>query len=154
MLSQTGRAACWAVDSDAGSAVGAVGAGIGDGRAGSFTACWVESAAAARPVLPTATATSPAPSASNASRRRRGRPSQGRRRDVHKPRVVARTCPHAGGGFGSSVSGTVAGAATSARSQTADAGSPASGDFTDSQAGSHQSSGRHVSSGAGAAAPL
>src|SRR5580698_7994882 len=154
MLSQTGRAACWVDDSDAGSAVGADGAGIGDGRAGSGTACCGESAAAARPVLPTATATSPAPSASTASRRRGARRSQGRRRAVHKPRVVARTWPHAGAGFGGCVSGTVADGATSAGSQTAAAGSLASGDFTDSQAGSHQSSGRHVSSGAGAAAPL
>src|SRR5580658_4058487 len=157
MLSQTGRATCWTVDSDAGSTVrpdGALGGGIGDGLAGSCTACWGESAAAARPVLPTATATSPAPSASTASRRRETRRSQGRRRDVHKPRVVARTCPHAGAGFGGCVSGTVADGATSAGSQTAAAGSLASGDFTDSQAGSHQSPGRHVSSGAGAAAPL
>src|ERR1035441_1994532 len=59
MLSQTGRAACWAVDSDAGSAVGADGAGIGAGLVGSRSACWGESAAAVRPVLPMATATSP-----------------------------------------------------------------------------------------------
>src|SRR5580698_3333732 len=70
MLSQTGRAACWVVDRAAGSAVGADGAAIGDGLAGSGTVCWGDSAAAARPVLPTATATSPPASASAASRRR------------------------------------------------------------------------------------
>src|ERR1700683_4655431 len=69
MLSQTGRATCWTADSDAGSAVRPDGAGIDDGLAGSRTACWGESASAARPVLPAATATSPAPSASAASRR-------------------------------------------------------------------------------------
>src|ERR1700690_4167745 len=63
ILSQTGRAARWVVDTAAGSAVGADGAGIGDGLAGSGTACWGDSAAAARPVLPTATAASPAASA-------------------------------------------------------------------------------------------
>src|ERR1700691_1200676 len=54
MLSQTGRAACWVVDSGAGSgagAAGADGAGIGDGWDGSCSVCWGESAAAASPVL-------------------------------------------------------------------------------------------------------
>ena len=154
MLIQTGRATCWTADSEAGSTARPDGAGIDDGLAGSCTACWGESAAAARPVLPTVTAASPAPSASAASRRPGTRRSLGRRRDVHKPRVVARTCPQAGGGFDSCGAGTAAGAATSAGSQTAGAGSLASGDFTDSQAGSHQSSGRHVSSGVGVAVPL
>src|ERR1700689_1998338 len=94
-----------AVDRAAGGGVGEDGAAIGDGLAGSGTVCWGDSAAAARPVLPTATATSPPASASAASRRRGVRRSQGSRRDVHNPRVVARTCPQAGGGLDSSGSG-------------------------------------------------
>ena len=105
MLSQTGRAACWAVASDAGSTVRPDGAGIGDGLAGRCAAYSGESAAAAKPVVPTATATSPAPSATAASRRGEIRRSQGRCRDVHRPRVAARTFAHDGGGFGGYVWG-------------------------------------------------
>ena len=153
MLSQTGRAACWAVACDAGSRVRPDGAGKGAGYAGS--AGGDERLAAASPPDPTSTATSPAPSADTASSRREKRRTHGRCRDVHRLKVVARTSPHDGWGAVSAGSGSGSvDLSASLGSQMAGAGTVTSGDCTADQAGSHQSSGRQVSTGIGPVCPL
>src|SRR5207247_2156931 len=98
----------------------------------------------------TPTASSPAPSAATATSRREDLRSQGRCRDVHNPKVVPATCRHDGGASAVSVSGSAgAGASRMPRS-----GTVTPGVCIFCQAGSHQSSGRQVSTGIGPVGPL
>src|SRR6185312_14362740 len=153
MLSQIGRAACWPVLTEAGSTLCSVGAGIGAGRGGSGAACTGDRAEVVSPVAPTPTASSPAPSAATASCRLGRpvrRPSQGRCRDVHKPKVVPATRRHDGGASSACASGS-AGPGTSTMPRS---GTVTPGDCIACQAGSHQSSGRQTSTGIGPVGPL
>src|SRR6476646_6797868 len=166
ILSQVGRAACGPVASVAGRTVCSVGAGIGTGRAGSGAACTGDRAEVASPAAPTPTASSPAPSAATAASRRgdRGedkpegrsedrpedRRSQGRCRDVHRPKVVPATCRHDGGASAASVSG----AACPGVSRMPRSGTVTPGVCIFCQAGSHQSSGGQLSTGIGPVGPL
>ena len=151
-LSHAGRAACWPVASEAGSTVRPVGAGIGAGRAGSGAACAGERVDTVSPVAPTPTATSPAPSAAAASSRREDRRSHGRCRDVHRLKVVPATRRQDGG---DSAAGVPAPAAPAAGASQMPRSSPVTpGDCAACQAGSHQSSGRQLSTGMGPVCPL
>src|SRR6516164_7779193 len=152
MLSDTGRAACWPVATEAGATVRPVGAGIGAGRAGSGAACAGERADTVRPVVPTPTATSPAPSTTAAASRRDDRRSHGRCRDVHRLKVVPATRRQDGGDPSAGVPGSAIPAAGAA--QTPRSGTVTPGDCAACQAGSHQSSGRQLSAGIGPVCPL
>src|SRR5690242_14433028 len=157
MLSQVGLAACWPAVSEVGSTVRSVGAGIGAGRGGSGAACTGDRAEVASPAAPTPTASSPAPSAATATsrldlpeRRPGSRRSQGRCRDVHRPKVAPATCRHDGGASSPCASGS-AGTGTSTMPRS---GTVTPGDCIACQAGSHQSSGMQASTGIGPVGPL
>ena len=112
----------------------------------------------ASPAAPTLTASSPTPSAVTAASRRgdRGedrsedRRSQGRCRDVHRPKVVPATCRHDGGASAAGVSG----AACAGASRMPRSGTVMPGVCIFCQAGSHQSSGGQESTGIGPVGPL
>src|SRR5690349_22871578 len=152
MLSDTGRAACGAVASEAGGTVRPVGAGIGAGRAGSGAACAEERVDTVRPVAPIPTAASPAPSAAAATSRREDRRSHGRCRDVHRLTVVPATWRQEGGDSAAAVPGSAIPAPGG--SHLPRSGTVTPGDCAACQAGSHQSSGRQESAGMGPVCPL